>query len=227
MMRTPRIALALLMSLAVSACGGSSDSPGSPSSPSTPSTPSTPTNRAPAITNVTVSPSWGVSDLTTFNYSASATDADNDQLTYQWDVGGTPRTGPVGSITFTGSGTGTFRVTVTDGKGGSATDSRTVTVGSMTGRWAGSGVSLGNFTMQLTQNGAVVTGTYNDSAGSGGTPSDLPGSINSLGVVVLRIKQAPYRDWTFTGQMDQGGRRVTGTMRGSGFNGEAFTMDKQ
>jgi PKD domain len=225
-MRTgTRVALVLVAAVGITACGG--DSGGSPSSPSTTPTTPAPTNRAPVISNITISPSWGVSQLTTFNYSASASDPDNDALTYTWDIGGVSRGGSSGSITFTGGGTGTFRLTVTDGKTGSTTDSRTVTVGSMTGRWVGSGVSLGSFSMQLNQAMGVVTGTYSDAEGSGGTPSDLPGSINSSGVLVLRIKQAPYRDWTFSGQMDQGGRRITGTMQGSGFNGQAFYMDKQ
>ena len=218
-----RVAAVLAVALGISACGGGSDSNGSPSAP----TPATPSNRAPVISSVTVTPSWGVAELTVFSYHAAASDADGDPLTYQWDLAGTSRSGSSGSITFTGEGAGTCRVTVTDGKGGSASDSRTLTVGRMTGSWSGSGVNLGNFVMQLMQNGAIVTGTYNDAGGPGGTPSDLPGSINASGVLVLRIKQAPYRDWTFTGQMDQSGRRITGTMQGSGFNGHAFTMDKQ
>jgi len=220
-----RAALVLVAVVGITACGD--DNGGSSGSPSSPSTPSTPTNRAPVISSITISPSWGVSQLTTFNYSASASDADNDALTYQWDLAGSSRTGSSGSIIFTGAGTGTIKLTVTDGKGGSVTDSRTITIGSMTGQWVGTGVDLGVFTMQLNQSLGVVTGTYNDLTGPGGTPSDLPGSINSSGVLVLRIKQAPYRDWTFNGQMDQSGRRITGTMQGSGFNGQAFIMDKQ
>lgn len=223
-----RLTIALMLVLGFAGCGGDSGSPSSPSTPTTPTTPTAPSNRSPTISNLTVTPSWGVSELTTFSYSASASDPDNDSLSYQWDITGTSsRTGASGSLTFTGAGTGTFKVTVSDGKGGTVTDSRNVTVGSMSGNWVGYGASLGVFTMQLTQRGPVVTGTYLDAEGSASTPSDLPGSINGAGVLVLRIKQAPFRDWTFNGQMDQGGRRITGTMQGSGFNGQAFYMDKQ
>ena len=45
----------------------------------------------------------------------------------------------------------------------------------------GYGASLGVFTMQLTQKGPVVTGTYLDAEGPASTPSDLPGSINGAG----------------------------------------------
>lgn len=41
------------------------------------------------------------------------------------------------------------------------------------------------------------------------------------------MKQAQFTDFTFRGDMDQSGRRVVGQLFGSGFNGEAFQMDKQ
>ncbi len=42
----------------------------------------------------------------------------------------------------------------------------------------------------------------------------------------MRIKVAPFTDFTMTGQMDGTGRRVTGTVAGSGFTGQPFTMQK-
>ena len=99
-----RAALVLVAVVGITACGD--DNGGSSGSPSSPSTPSTPTNRAPVISSITISPSWGVSQLTTFNYSASASDADNDALTYQWDLAGSSRTGSSGSIIFTALLTG-------------------------------------------------------------------------------------------------------------------------
>ena len=41
------------------------------------------------------------------------------------------------------------------------------------------------------------------------------------------MKQGVFTDFTFKGDMDQSGRRITGQIFGSGFNGQAFTMDKQ
>lgn len=58
-------------------------------------------------------------------FSASATDADNDPLTYTWDLGnGTIRTGAVVTQIYASAGVYTARVTVSDGKGG--TDTKTV-----------------------------------------------------------------------------------------------------
>ena len=42
----------------------------------------------------------------------------------------------------------------------------------------------------------------------------------------MRVKQGPFSDWTFRGQMDQTGRRITGGIFGSGFNGQPFTIEK-
>ena len=57
-------------------------------------------------------------------FTAAATDADNDALTYSWDFDGngtTDATGATVSTTFTTAGTKTVKLTVTDGKGGTAT----------------------------------------------------------------------------------------------------------
>lgn len=43
----------------------------------------------------------------------------------------------------------------------------------------------------------------------------------------MRVKLSVFSDFTFRGRMDQSGRRITGGVYGSGFNGQSFTMDKQ
>ena len=216
----------LVVSLIPIGCGGGGS--GTPTTPSTPTPPPAPSNLNPTITSMSVAPSFGISELTSFTYSASATDPNGDAVTFTWDLAGTPATGANGSITFVGSGGGTIRLTVSDGRGGTATDSRTVTVGSMTGTWRGSGVQLGQFTMVLTQAGARVNGSYTDDVfGAGQIDPAQPGSISASGRVEMRIKQGRFTDFTFRGDMDQSGRRVVGQIFGSGFNGQAFTMDKQ
>jgi len=220
------ILLAVLLGFV--SCGGKGGTSTNPAAPSSPTPTPTATNHNPVISSVVVTPAFGVSQLTTFTMSASASDPDGDSLTYAWDLAGNPASGSVVHITFGGNGgVGTARVTVTDGKGGSATDSRTFTVGSATGSWRGSGVDLGSFTMKLTQVGAAITGTYADVFGSGQIDPAQPGSINSAGKIEMRVKQGPFTDWNFRGQMDTTGRRITGTIYGSGFNGQAFTLDKQ
>jgi hypothetical protein len=224
-MRNSIVALISCLVL-TSACGGGKSSPSTPTTPTTP-TPPVQQNRAPVINSMTLSSAFGMSQLTTFSYSASATDPDGDTVTYTWDLAGTPANGASGTVVFNGSGTGTVRVTVSDGRGLTATDSRTVTIASATGTWRGSGASLGTFTMNLQQNGPVVTGTYSDSEGSGQIDPAQPGSVNAQGHLEMRIKQGRYTDWNFKGDIDQSGRRITGQIFGSGFNGQAFTMDKQ
>jgi hypothetical protein len=82
--------------------------------------------------------------------------------------------------------------------------------------------------MVLTQNGSTITGTYNDSvAGPGKLDPASPGTIDAAGNVTLRVKQGSFSDFTFRGTLNAAGNRVTGTIRGSGFDGQAFTMDKR
>ena len=226
-----QLAAVVALALAV-ACGGG----GSASSPTTPTPTPTPTatNRAPSISSMSFSPSFGIQQLTSFSYSASATDPDGDTVTYTWDIAGNPRTGSSGSISFSNGGTGTASLTVSDGKGGTATDSRTFTVGSMTGNWAVTN-GCGTFNMKFTQVGTSGSGTLtfpfvwcNVPAGTTGrTDPAEPPTIDSRGKIVIRIKVGAFIDLFLRGQMDSTGRRVTGNTFGSGFNGEAFTMTKQ
>jgi hypothetical protein len=61
--------------------------------------------------------SFGIQQLSTFNFSASATDANGDALTYAWDIAGTQASGTSGTMIFSAGVNGTARVTVTDGRG--------------------------------------------------------------------------------------------------------------
>lgn len=207
----------------LSACGSTSNT-----ATPTPVTPA-PANRAPILNSLSVTPSFGVSQVTQFSMSGSGSDPDGDAVTLSWSFGdGTAGTGAAFTKTYTGDGVATVTLTVTDSRGLSARDTRTVTVGSLAGTWFGNAASLGPFVMTLTQTGGTVVGTMSDVLGSGQIgPTGAPGSISTTGAVVLRAKQAPFSDFTFTGNMEASGRRVTGVINGSGFNGQSFTMDKQ
>ena len=117
-------AFTVALSVAVAACGGGSSSPGS--SGSTPTAPSTPVqaNRAPVINSMNFAPAFGIAQLTQFSFNASASDPDGDPITYTWDVAGNPFSGTNDRIVFSGGGNGTARVTVSDSKGATATDTR-------------------------------------------------------------------------------------------------------
>jgi hypothetical protein len=211
--------------IAAAACGGSDSTPNTPTSPTPPPPPQ---NRAPVINSISVSPSFGIAQLTTFSYSASASDPDGDSITYSWDLAGNPASSPSGTITFTTGGQGTFRVTVTDSRGATASDSRPIAVGGMAGRWTGSIPGYTNFVFDLSQTATIVTGTFTELFfGTGRIDPAQPGRIDADGRVEMRFKLAVFSDFTFRGQMDSTGRRITGGVFGSGFNGESFVMNKQ
>jgi len=186
-----------------------------------------------------VTPTFLVSGLTNLQGTASATDADNDTLTYSWNLVNTTLTGPIISGQIVGPGGDvSIRLTVSDGKGGSATDTRIVTVGSMTGTWT---VTIldpcgpGGFPLTLTQIGGVITGSgVATSAYCGGSAGDTyridpaePGSIDADGNVNIRIKVGTFLDFYVRGRMQNSGRSIVGTAHGSGLNGNAVLMAKQ
>lgn len=222
------VVFAAVLSFALAACGGGSSSSGS--SGSTPTSPSTPaqTNRAPVINSMNFAPSFGIAQLTEFSFNASASDPDGDPVTYAWDVAGNPSSRSSDRIVFSGGGTGMARLTVSDSKGATASDTREFVVGSMTGRWVGSIPGYTNLNFDLTQNGAVVVGNFFEQYfGSGKVDPAQPGRIDGDGNVEMRFKLAVFSDFTFRGRMDSTGRRITGGVFGSGFSGQPFTMNKQ
>jgi hypothetical protein len=227
-MRKLTLYVCLSASVILAACGGGGSTPTSPSTPSTPNTPSAPANRAPVINSLNFGPSFGVAELTQFSFNASASDPDGDSMTYSWDVAGNPFSGTSGTIVFSSGGSGTARLTVTDSKGMSSTDTRTFTVGSMTGRWIGSIPGYTNLLFDLQQSGAIVTGTFFEQFfGSGKIDPAQTGRIDADGNIEMRFKLSVFTDFTFRGRMDSTGRRITGGVFGSGFTGQPFTMNKQ
>ena len=81
------------------------------------------TNTPPVITSATATPTAGFAPLAV-NTTAVATDANGDALTYAWDFDGngtTDATGANASTTYNTAGNRTVKLTVSDGKGGTAT----------------------------------------------------------------------------------------------------------
>ena len=213
------------------ACGGSNTTPAQPTSPSQPQ-PQPQPNRAPTV-SATASPAFGIHGLTTFTITAIAADPDADALTYDWTLGdGSFSSNASFTRVFTLGGTFAPTVIVSDGRGGSASASTsTITVGSMTGAWRGvSGpAALGTYSFTLAQdNSGRVTGSYFDSTFGPGQldPASTTNRVDAQGAIEMRVKQGPFTDWTFRGQMDQTGRRITGGVFGSGFSGQPFTLTK-
>jgi hypothetical protein len=226
-MRTNTVASIIVSVVLISACGGKTSSPSNttPTSPTTP-TPTTPVNHAPSITAMSITPSFGIAQLTQFSFSGSASDPDGDAISFAWDVAGNSFTGTSGTVTFSNGGNGTAKLTVTDSNGAAASDTRTFVVGSATGTWTG---TFGSwvFTSHLTQTGTLITGDYSDQLGPGRLDPAVANTIDGNGNVKLRYKQAVFSDFTFTGTMDATGRRITGVVNGSGYVNTPFTMSKQ
>lgn len=211
----------VVVCLVVAACGGGDGGNPTPTGPTPPAASNTP----PSITAMSMT-TFGIQQLSQFSFSASATDANGDALTYAWDLAGNAASGSSGTMFFSSGGSGTARVTVSDGKGGTATETRTFVVGSMSGAWRG--VYPGyEFTSNLTQNGSRVTGDYRDQLGDGTLDPAYANTIDADGNVVLRYKQGIFLDFTMRGRMDETGRRISGGVFGSGYSGEPFTMIKQ
>ena len=231
-MHNKHLALTLapaVLALTLAACGssgGSSTPP--PTAPSTPPPPATPVNRAPVINSMNFAPVFGVMGLTTFEFNASASDPDGDAIGYAWDVAGNAFTGTNGTIVFSSGGNGTARVTVTDTRGAAAADTRTFVVGTMTGAWRVTSGPLAGATFTLTQSTTgLVTGTFAlPGIGTGNTDPAQPGRITAAAALTMRVKIAPFTDFNMSGSMDSTGRVVSGSLQGSGFTGQPFTMTK-
>jgi len=239
-------ALPLGIAIAVLAAGcsggtsnGSNSSNGNTGTPLSPSS-----NRNPTITNVSVTPTFGVSGLTNVSMSATASDPDGDSLSYQWTFAGSTASGPSANANLSGDGAVTVRLSVTDGRGGSATDARDVTIGNMSGRWSFIFTGVCNPSVPATlpvltmaQAGSVVTGSLVSPAAWCNVPAGqtgvfdpaAPARISASGAFTgARLKIGSYLDTFLDGQMDSSGRVITGTTRSQSSNStNTFRMVKQ
>ncbi|QDU23495.1 Ig-like domain-containing protein [Urbifossiella limnaea] len=141
-------------------------------------------------------------------FAATATDRDGDTLTYQWDFGdGSTGTGPAATHAYLDDGVYTAVLRVTDGRGGVATDTRTVTVRNVAPVvTAGPGTTIdegGTF---------AATGTFSDpglDAGSvtvdyGDGSGVQPLVLNSDGSFALTHAYADDGVYTVTVRVDDG-----------------------
>ena len=136
-------------------------------------------------------------------------------------------------------GTGDVRLTVSDGKGGTVSDTRPVTVGNLTGDWSGSidnNIQI-RASFQQASDGSV-TGTWSGGGGgvisvTGGLDPAATNRIDGNANFKLRFKitksgiPGGLSDFTFEGRMDTTtGNTLTGSVRGSGFGGEPMRLDR-
>jgi hypothetical protein len=177
---------------------------------------------------MTVTPAFAVLQLSsaTVTLSGNATDANGDALTYTWSIGTQQAVGNNATVTVTAEHAGTALLTVTDGRGGTATDTRPLVAASMTGAWQGDVTGLGAVSYTLTQAAGAVTGTYTDKDGPGAIASGS--TVDAGGNVQLIIDQPRFELFRFAGRINTNtGKQVTGTVHDGGFTGQAFTINKQ
>jgi hypothetical protein len=213
----------LLGLVALVSCGGGN---GPSTQPSQTTTTVPPSNRAPVISSATVTPTFGVADLTAFRFTATASDPDGDAITYSWNAAGNVANSasPPPIIFASPGGNGVGTVTVTDSKGATATASVNFTVGSMSGRWVGTmpgfnlvytftQSSVGTLTATFTAVGAVAVSGILDPA--------VSNTINSSAHATFRskVQTIGVNDYTISGDMDSSGTRFTGSVTGSGLSG--------
>jgi hypothetical protein len=182
-----------------------------------------PTNDPPTAGSVSINPATGLQAATSFSISSQgASDPDGDTLSYSWDLGdSTSATGQSVTKVYNTAGNFTATVTVSDGEE-SATASGSVTVRGMTGNWRGSFPGY-TFTMNLSQSGSSVTGSYSDAEG----PGTVSGSVSAPNNVRLTVRQPQFDPFTFSGTTSADVNSVTGVINGSGFVNTGFSMTRQ
>jgi PKD repeat protein len=152
--------------VAVAAAAGGGGKPAVASTPAPPVA----TNAVPVIAGLTASRSTALLG-TEISFSAQASDANSDPLTYAWAFGdGAASTEPAPRHTYNSAGAFTAQLTVSDGKG-SATQQTAITIKSLTGTYVANALffitdpgqtaarSVPNrMVMTLAQSGTTVTG---------------------------------------------------------------------
>lgn len=193
-MRTRSLGALALVTL-LGGCGGG-DNPGEPSR----------VNGNPT-TSLTVSESQPLMGATSVSFAATGSDPDGDPLSYSWNFGdGDTATGAAVAHTFGAAGTFSVVVTVTDGKGGSATANTSVTARSLAGIWT-SQARAWNF--EILHAGGRIAGRLLGFKGVNLDPQPtLSGTVKSPRVVEFDVPGG----LSFVGTVNPGATQMTGTL---------------
>jgi hypothetical protein len=125
-----------------------------------------PANRPPIPAIGISPPGEALPGITTLTFTATASDPDGDPLTFNWDLGdGATAAGSTASHLFRSEGTFRVVLTASDGRGGTATTSASVTVRGLSGVWR-PGNPFWPQQYQCVQSGALIEcramGTFNE-----------------------------------------------------------------
>src|SRR5436190_7702337 len=182
-------------------------------------------NSAPTLGALTASPPAGLLAATPFAFSApGARDPDNDPLSFSWDFGdgGTAKEQAPRHV-YNTAGSFTVTCTVSDGDH-SDSSSTSVTVRSLAGTWTGTLQGVPE-TLVITQSGAVLGGTFSDMPYGTGVLSGFVSTASPF--VRFTVVQPGINPFTFSADPSADITSLTGTVNGSGFVNERFTMTKQ
>jgi len=90
----------------------------------------------------------------------------------------------------------------------------------LTGRWRG---TVGADTIiTLTETAGTLSGTF-DSLNLKGSVS---GSVSNTGAVTMTVTVPGFQSFTLSGQADDAGNAISGQVNGSGFQNNAFTLNR-
>jgi hypothetical protein len=153
--------------------GGTAPPTSRPPATSPPATaPPGSSNHAPSVRFSSVDPNGSfISLVTQGQFLATASDPDNDVLTYTWDFGdGTApvRTGSSLQHRFDSECACLVKVTVDDGRGGTASDTKTITASKISGNWSARFSTGTNLAANLNQTQSSFSGRFGNGASFNG-----------------------------------------------------------
>jgi hypothetical protein len=123
----------------------------------------------------------------------TVSDPDGDTLSFGWSYGdGASGNGGTTDHQYQSASTYTVTLTTKDSKNNQATSTAPALVKSMTGRWSGYVSGWGSFTVNLTQSGTNITGTYSDSYGPGTISSYVYAPRNTYMKVTQVLGSSTY-----------------------------------
>lgn len=184
------------------------------------------TNDPPTSGTISATPNLGLVSVTNFSFtSQGASDPDGDTLTFSWDFGdGSTGSGQSANHTYQSTGGFSVSVSVSDGEE-TASASTSVTVRSLAGSWSGTfflGGGTFSFGADFTQTGTSLGGTFR----SFGDTGSISGTVSAPNNVRFTVTIPGFQPFTLRGTIDDDLNGIAGTITGSGFTGERFTMTR-
>jgi hypothetical protein len=97
-----------------------------------------------------------------------------------------------------------------------------VTVRSLSASWGGTIEGEFPFGVDLIQSAVNLSGTFR----AFGDTGSIAGTVSAPSTVRMTVSIPGFQPFTMTGQVSSNLNTITGTLQGSGFTGERFTMSR-